>query len=104
VSQDPSIEEVVEAIRAMKVADLLQSTTFTFAQLAFAKLDEPTRDLAEARRAIEALRALLPLAEETLSEEVARDLATTVANLQLVYAEAAGQPKAEPDPSPADDA
>jgi uncharacterized membrane protein len=104
MSQDPSIEEVVEAIRAMKVADLLQSTTFTFAQLAFAKLDEPTRDLAEARRAIEALRALLPLAEETLSEEVARDLATTVANLQLVYAEAAGQPKAEPDPSPADDA
>jgi hypothetical protein len=104
VSQDPSIEEVVEAIRAMKVADLLQSTTFTFAQLAFAKLDEPTRDLAEARQAIEALRALLPLAEETLSEEVARDLATTVANLQLVYAEAARQPKAEPDPSPADDA
>jgi hypothetical protein len=104
MSQDPSIEEVVEAIRAMKVADLLQSTTFTFAQLAFAKLDEPTRDLAEARQAIEALRALLPLAEETLSEEVARDLATTVANLQLVYAEAAGQPKAEPDPSPADDA
>jgi hypothetical protein len=104
VSQDPSIEEVVEAIRAMKVADLLQSTTFTFAQLAFAKLDEPTRDLAEARQAIEALRALLPLAQEALSEEVARDLATTVANLQLVYAEAAGQPKAEPDPSPADDA
>jgi hypothetical protein len=104
MSQDPSIEEVVEAIRAMKVADLLQSTTFTFAQLAFAKLDEPTRDLAEARQAIEALRALLPLAGETLSEEVARDLATTVANLQLVYAEAAGQPKAEPDPSPADDA
>lgn len=104
MSQDPSIEEVVEAIRAMKVADLLQSTTFTFAQLAFAKLDEPTRDLAEARQAIEALRALLPLAEETLAEEVARDLATTVANLQLVYAEAAGQPKAEPDPSPADDA
>jgi len=104
MSQDPSIEEVVEAIRAMKVADLLQSTTFTFAQLAFAKLDEPTRDLAEARQAIEALRALLPLAEETLAEEVARDLAKTVANLQLVYAEAAGQPKAEPDPSPADDA
>ena len=104
MSQDPSIEEVVEAIRAMKVADLLQSTAFTFAQLAFAKLDEPTRDLAEARQAIEALRALLPLAEETLAEEVARDLATTVANLQLVYAEAAGQPKAEPDPSPADDA
>ncbi|MGE5689796.1 MAG: hypothetical protein ACM33B_04500 [Pseudomonadota bacterium] len=98
MTQDPSIEEVVEAIRAMKVADLLQSTTFTFAQLAFAKLDEPTRDLGEARRAIEALRALLPLVDETLSEEVARDLHSTVANLQLVYAQVAGQPKGDPDP------
>jgi hypothetical protein len=100
---EPTIEEVVQAIRAMKVADLLQSTTFTFAQLAFAKLGSETRDLEEARRAIEALRALLPLAEETLAEEVARDLSGTVANLQLAYAEAAGQPKAEPDPEPADE-
>jgi hypothetical protein len=103
MTQDPSIEEVVEAIRAMKVADLLQSTTFTFAQLAFAKLDEPTRELAEARQAIEALRVLLPLVDETLSEEVARDLRSTVANLQLVYAEVAGQPKGEPEPGAEDD-
>lgn len=100
---DPSIEEVVEAIRAMRVADLLQSTTFTFAQLAFAKLDEPTRDLEEARLAIESLRALLPLAEASLPEAVSADLRSTVANLQLVYADLAGQPKAEPEPEPADD-
>jgi hypothetical protein len=100
---EPSIEDVVAAIRAMRARDLLQSTTFTFAQLAFAKLDEPTRDLEEARQAIEALRALLPLAEESLAEEVSRDLRSTVANLQLVYADAAGQPKAEPEPQPSDD-
>jgi hypothetical protein len=103
MTQDPSIEEVVEAIRAMKVADLLQSTTFTFAQLAFAKLDEPTRDLAEARLAIESLRALLPLADESLPEAVAADLRSTVANLQLVYADLAGQPKGESEPEPGDD-
>ena len=100
---DPSIDEVVQAIRAMRVSDLLQSTTFTFAQLAFAKLDEPTRDLGEARLAIESLRALLPLAEQSLPEEVSRDLHSTVANLQLVYADLAGQPKAEPEPQPEDD-
>lgn len=100
---EPSIEEVVEAIRAMRVADLLQSTTFTFAQLAFAKLDEPTRDLEEARLAIESLRALLPLAEASLPEEVSGDLRSTVANLQLVYADLAGQPKAEPEPQAGDD-
>ena len=100
---DPSIEDVVQAIRAMRVADLLQSTTFTFAQLAFAKLDEPTRDLDEARLAIESLRALLPLAEQSLTEEVSRDLRSTVANLQLVYADLAGPPKAEPEPQPEDD-
>jgi hypothetical protein len=100
---DPSIEDVVQAIRAVRVADLLQSTTFTFAQLAFAKLDESTRDLDEARLAIESLRALLPLAEQSLTEEVSRDLRSTVANLQLVYADLAGQSQAEPEPQPEDD-
>jgi hypothetical protein len=100
---EPSIEDVVEAIRAMRVQDLLQSTTFTFAQLAYAKLDEATRDLEQARLAIEALRALLPLAEESLPEEVARDLRSTVANLQLAYAERAGQPGAEAAPEPQDE-
>ncbi|HSC92216.1 MAG TPA: hypothetical protein VLB86_11230 [Gaiellaceae bacterium] len=104
--RQPSPEEVVEALRAMKVADLLQSTIFTLAQLGFAKLDESTRDLGQARLAIEALRALLPVAEESLGDDLARDLRSTVANLQLAYAAAAGavepapasEPEGEPEP------
>ena len=103
MSEEQSIDEVVQAIRAMRVSDLLQSTTFTFAQLAFAKLDEPTRDLDEARLAIESLRALLPLAEQSLPEDVSRDLRSTVANLQLVYADLAARPEAEPEPEPQQD-
>ena len=95
---DPSIEDVVQAIRAMHVADLLQSTTFTFAQLAFAKLDGPTRDLDEARLAIESLRALLPALEGSIPEQTAKDLRQALASLQLSYASALagpGQPAGE---------
>jgi hypothetical protein len=34
---------------------------------------------------------------------VSRDLHSTVANLQLVYADLAALPKAEPEPQPEDD-
>ena len=40
---------------------------------------------------------------QSLPEEVSRDLRSTVANLQLVYADLAGQPNAEPEPEPGDD-
>jgi hypothetical protein len=42
---EPTPEELLEAVRSMKVSDLLLSTAATLAQLGFAKLDEPTRDL-----------------------------------------------------------
>ena len=74
----------------MKVADLLLSTAATLAQLGFAKLDESTRDLAEARLAIEATKSLLDTLEGAVAEETLRDFHQVVANLQLAYAQAAG--------------
>lgn len=99
-ARPPTVDEVVEAIRAMRVGDLLQSTIFTLAQLGFAKLDEPTRDLEQARLAIEALRALLPVAEDALGEDLVRDLRQTVMNLQLAYAAAAAPSEQEREPEP----
>jgi len=58
-----------------------------FASLAFGRLGEGSRDLEEARRAIEALKALLGV----LPEERRRDLQAVLANLQLAYADAAGE-------------
>ena len=58
-----------------------------FASLAFGRLAEGSRDLDEARRAIEALKALLGV----LPEERRRDLQAVLANLQLAYADAAGE-------------
>jgi hypothetical protein len=74
----------------MKVSDLLLSTAATLAQLGFAKLDEPTRDLEQAQLAIDGLKSLLGPLEGRIPEEVLRDFNQVVANLQLAYASAAG--------------
>jgi hypothetical protein len=75
----------------MKVSDLLISNMATLAQLGFAKLDESSRDLEQARLAIEAMKALLGPLEGAVSEEVLRDFSQVVANLQLAYASAASE-------------
>jgi hypothetical protein len=86
---EPTPEQLLEAVRNMKVSDLLLSTAATLAQLGFAKLDEQTRDLEQARLAIEGMKALLATLESAVPEEVLRDFHQVVANLQLAYASAA---------------
>ena len=81
----------------MKVADLLLSTAATLAQLGFAKLEEPTRDLEQTRLAIDALKALLGSLEGAVSAEVLRDFNQVVANLQLAYATAVAPAASAPD-------
>jgi hypothetical protein len=82
-------EELLEHIRRMKVSDLLLSTISTVAQLGYAKLDPAGRDLDQAKLAIESLRALVPVLEGSVPEEVVRDFNQVTANLQLAYAKAA---------------
>ena len=82
---EPTAEQVVEELRKLKVADMLLSSTSMFASLAYGKLAPDLRDLEEARLAIDALRALLPL----IPEAERRDIQEVVTNLQLAYADAA---------------
>ena len=84
-----SPEEVLEQIKKLKISDLVVSTVTTLGQLAYAKLEPDSRDLDEARLAIESLRALVPLLEGHVAADVTRDLHAMVANLQLAYASAA---------------
>jgi hypothetical protein len=86
--QEPTPEQLLDAVKQMKVSDLLLSTAATLAQLGFAKLDESTRDLEQARLAIEGMKALLGVLEGAVPEEVLRDFNQVVANLQLAYASA----------------
>jgi hypothetical protein len=84
-------EELLEHIRRMKVSDLLLSTISTVAQLGYAKLDPAGRDLEQAKLAIESLRAIVPVLEGSVPEEVLRDFNQVTANLQLAYAKAADE-------------
>ena len=86
---EPTSEELIEQIQKLKVTDVLLSTMAAVAQLAFAKLDEASRDLPQAKLGIDALSALLPVLEESLDDELRRDYRQLVSNLQLAYADAA---------------
>jgi hypothetical protein len=82
---EPTAQEVVDELRKLKVGDMIVSSASMLASLAYGKLAPDLRDLDEARLAIDALRALLPL----VPEEHRRDIQEVVTNLQLAYAEAA---------------
>jgi hypothetical protein len=75
-----------EQLASFDVEQFLVSAASTIASLAYAKLE--ASDLPEARKAIDALAALLPL----IQGELAADLGRALANLQLAYAEAASRP------------
>jgi hypothetical protein len=100
----PSEEEVAarleEELRRLRVSDLLVQTLYTVSSLGYQKLTAEHRDLPQARLAIEALRALLPVLEGEVPEEVRRDFGQVVANMQLAFADAVRQePVAESKPA-----
>jgi hypothetical protein len=88
----PSDEQLVEQLEAelkkLKVADLLVQTLYTVSSLGFRRLAPDDRDLDQARLAVEALRALVPLLEDSAPTELVRDFKQVTANLQLAYADA----------------
>ena len=77
------IEALQQQIASFDVGDFIVSASSTLASLAFAKLEQ--EDLAQAKRAIDALAALVPLVEG----ELKGDLQQALANLQVAYATAA---------------
>lgn len=79
-------------LKKLKVSDVLVQTVLTVSSLGFSRLGENGQDLEQARLAIEALRALVPVLEGTLPGDAIRDLHQTVANMQLAYAKAVSAP------------
>jgi hypothetical protein len=88
-SDEELLEQVEEELRKLKVSDLLVQMLYTMSSLGYRKLSAEDRDLDQARLAIEALPALVPVLEGTIADDVSRDFRQVTANLQLAYADAA---------------
>ena len=94
----PSEEELrarlEEELRKIKVRDVLVQTAVTLINLGGHRLgltaeSADVRDLEQARTAIEAVRAILPLAEQEGAEQL-RPLRDALSQLQLAYAQEVG--------------
>ncbi len=90
------LRQLEEELKKLKVSDLLVQTLYTVSSLGYRKLSAEDRDLEQARLAIEALRALLPVLESSVGEDVVRDFKQVTSNLQLAYADAAKETSEEP--------
>jgi len=90
-----SAADAAEQLKAIKVADLLVQAASGLISLGSVRLAGDQRDLAQARLAIDSLRALEPVVRDQLSAELADELQRAVAGMQLAFAEAVSE-KAEP--------
>jgi hypothetical protein len=88
-SDEQLLQQLEEELKKLKVSDLLVQTLYTVSSLGYRKLSDEDRDLDEARLAIETLRALLPVLEGVVGEEIVRDFKQVTSNLQLAYVDAA---------------
>ena len=94
-SEQELIERAQEELRKLRVADMIAQSLTAISSLGYHKLSPgEDRDLEQARLSIEALRALVPVLEGAVGDDVVRDFKAVTANLQLAYADAAkgGEP------------
>jgi hypothetical protein len=85
------LRRLEEELQKVKVADILVQTMYTLSSLAFGRLMPDGRDLDQARLAIDAIGALMPVLEGSLPAEAIRDFNQVRANLQLAYASAVAE-------------
>jgi hypothetical protein len=83
----PDEEQLREALAQLRVEDVILHTAVTLVNLAGRRLTVPEdKDLEQARRGIEAVRALLPLCPE----EEAAPIRDALAQLQMIYVRETG--------------
>jgi hypothetical protein len=82
------VEQLQAELSRLKVSDLLLQTVYTISSLGYHRLSGENKDLDQARLAIEALKALLPVLEGAAPAEAVRDFNQVLANMQLAYAAA----------------
>jgi hypothetical protein len=108
--QEPTEEQLLDALRRVKVDDVVLQTVATLVNLAGQKLTVPeAKDPTEAKKAIDAARTMLPLCPE----EAAGQIKDALAQVQMLYvreqggdtgAEQEAQPGAAEEPPSAEEA
>jgi hypothetical protein len=98
------IQQLEEELKKVKVSDLLVQTLYTVSSLGYSRLGTENRDLEQAKLAIEAMRALLPVLEGAVPEGVVRDFGQVTANMQLAYAKAVSEEPRAGEDAPAEEA
>ena len=98
---EPTEEQLLEALRQIKTEDVVVQTVATLINLAGQKLSvEGAKDPTEAKRAIDAVRHMLPL----VPQEAVAPVQNALDQVQLLYVrETQGgedPPKREPPPPP----
>jgi hypothetical protein len=90
-SDQELIEQLQAELRRLKVSDLLVQTLYSVSSLGYHRLSGEGKDLDQARLAIEAMKALLPVLEGAVSADALRDFNQVLANMQLAYASATAE-------------
>jgi len=93
-SEEEVAQRLAEELRSLKVEDVLVSVLIQISAIGYRRigLTEETkedRDLPQAKLAIETMKALTPVLDQVVPEDLVRDFNSSVANLQLAYAQAA---------------
>jgi hypothetical protein len=99
---EPTEEQILEQLKRLQIEDVLLQTVVTLVNLSGRRLTvEDEKDVEQARKGIEAARALLPL----LPEEGLQPVKDALSQLQMLYVRetqggAEGEAPAEPEPPP----
>ena len=94
-SEQELVDQLQAELSRLKVSDLLVQTVYTVSSLGYHRLSGEHKDLDQARLAIAVLKALLPVLEGAVDDDVVRDFNQVLANMQLAYASAAAEGSAE---------
>ncbi len=86
--QEQMLRQMEEEMRRIRVQDLIAQSVVSILNLAYRRIaKEDERDLEQARAGIDAVRALV----DTLEEEPQREIKNALAQVQMIYAQAAGE-------------
>jgi hypothetical protein len=95
-SEEQVARRLAEELRNLKVEDVVVSVLIQISAIGYRRLGltedtKDDRDIAQAKLAIDTMKALTPVLEQVVPADLVRDFNSSVANLQLAYAKAASE-------------